>query len=211
MALWAAGHRLVAGLDEAGRGAWAGPVVAAAVVLSPEPGTAERLAGVTDSKTLTPSRREKLYDVVLAEAAAVGTGIVLANRIDVIGIAPATREAMVAAIKQLPQVPDYLLIDHVRLPYLSISQRSITKGDQQILSIAAASIVAKVTRDRLMRALAVRHPGYGLERHKGYGTVHHQAALQQLGPSSIHRLSFRPVRGLQPTLQMEGVGQDEVP
>ena len=106
MALWAAGHRYVAGLDEAGRGAWAGPVVAAAVVLPPEPGTAERLAGVMDSKALTPRRREQLCQVVLAEAYAVATGIVLAQRIDAIGIGPATREAMTAAVKHLSRAPD---------------------------------------------------------------------------------------------------------
>ena len=198
--LWAGGRQWVAGVDEAGRGAWAGPVVAAAVVLPPDPGIARRLAGVADSKQLTVRQRERLLAVVLAEAAGSGVGIVPATEIDALGIAEATRQAMQLAIRAIHIPPDYLLIDYVRLPSLSTPQHSLPKGDSRVLSIAAASIVAKVTRDRLMAELACEHPGYGFERHKGYGTADHRTALLRLGPSPVHRLSFQPVKGLQQAL-----------
>jgi ribonuclease HII len=190
-------------LDEAGRGAWAGPVVAAAVVLPPDPGLALRLAGVTDSKQLTARQRGRLLESIRAEAAGSGVGIVSSQEIDLLGIAEATRRAMQAAIQALAIPPDFLLIDYVRLPALAIGQRSYVKGDSRVLSIAAASIVAKVTRDRLMAELASEHPGYGFERHKGYGTADHRAALLSNGPCAIHRRSFQPVSGMQLGLPFE--------
>ena len=196
-ALWTGGYGWVAGVDEAGRGAWAGPVVAAAVVLPPDQDIARRLAGVANSKQLTARQRERLLAVVLAEAADSGVGIVPATTIDAYGIAEANRRAMHVAIEALNTPPDYLLIDYIRLPSLSTPQLSLPKGDSRVLSIAAASIVAKVTRDRLMAELAREHPGYGFERHKGYGTADHRASLMRLGPCPIHRRSFEPVKALQ--------------
>lgn len=196
-ALWTSGYGWVAGVDEAGRGAWAGPVVAAAVVLPPDQDIVRRLAGVADSKQLTSRQRERLLTVVLAEVADSGVGVVPAAQIDAHGIAEASRRAMHLAIEALDNPPDYILIDYVRLPSLSIPQHSLPKGDSRVLSIAAASIVAKVTRDRLMAELACEHPGYGFERHKGYGTADHRASLVRLGPCLIHRRSFEPVKTLQ--------------
>ena len=203
-ALWVAGYRRLAGLDEAGRGAWAGPVVAAAVVLPADVAIAQRLAGVMDSKQLSPRQRERLYPLVEAEAAAVGVGIVAAERIDADGILPATRQAMRQAVLQIDPPPDFLLIDHVRLQQLPISQRSLVKGDAHVLSIAAASIIAKVTRDRLMRDFARSYPAYQFDRNMGYGTASHRAALDRVGPCPIHRRSFRPVRGRQMSLSLNG-------
>lgn len=191
--LWHAGYRRVAGLDEAGRGAWAGPVVAAAVVLPAEPAIADQLAGVIDSKQLSPTQRSRLAPLIVERAAATGVGVVAAQRIDQVGIAAATREAMALAVARLDPAPDFLLIDFVRLAGMPIPQASLVKGDCRVLSIAAASVLAKVTRDRLMDELALRFPAYGFERHKGYGTAQHQAALAAWGPSPEHRLSFAPV------------------
>jgi len=192
--LWATGYRRVAGLDEAGRGAWAGPVVAAAVVLSPDdPELLQHLQGVRDSKQMTPARREALLEVVLEKALACGVGAVASGRIDALGIVPATRQAMALALQNLSLQADALLVDYLVLPEVPLPQHSLAKGDVWVLSIAAASIVAKVTRDRMMVALEDRFPGYGFARHKGYGTAQHQAALARLGPSAVHRLSFGPV------------------
>jgi ribonuclease HII len=195
MALYAEGYRHIAGLDEAGRGAWAGPVVAGAVILPIDrPDLSQQLEGVRDSKQLTPRQRERLYPIIESAALAVGVGIVPPDMIDELGIVPATRQAMGLAITQLNLPPDFLLIDFLNLPRLSIPQRSITHGDALCLSIAAASIVAKVTRDRWMVQLDARYPGYGFARHKGYGTRQHREALVRLGPSPIHRLSYAPMR-----------------
>jgi ribonuclease HII len=195
MALYAKGYHHVAGLDEAGRGSWAGPVVAGAVILPlDQPGLAQRLEGVRDSKQLTPRQRERLYPIIESVALAVGAGIVPPDTIDELGIVPATRQAMGLAIVQLHLPPDFLLIDYLSLPGLPISQKSIPHGDALSLSIAAASIVAKVTRDRLMVEMDVRCPGYGFARHKGYGTHQHRESLFRLGPSPIHRLSYAPMR-----------------
>ena len=197
MRLWADGFCTVAGLDEAGRGAWAGPVVAAAVILPPDrPELARHLLGVRDSKTLTARRREELLEVIEQHALAWGVGVVLPTSIDASGIVPATREAMILALEALSPPADHLLIDHVSLPELPLPQISLPKGDARILSIAAASIVAKVSRDRLMVNLDAEYPGYGFARHKGYGTPQHQVALARLGPSAIHRLSFAPLQRL---------------
>lgn len=203
--LWSCGLRCVAGLDEAGRGAWAGPVVAAAVVLPADASVIDRLRGVADSKQLSPGQRERLFVVIQAEAAGVGVGIVAAGQIDAIGIAAATRQAMGEALAALRVAPDYLLIDYVRLPAVPTGQLALVRGDGRVLSIAAASIVAKVTRDRLLDELEVRYPGYGLGRHKGYGTAAHLAALQRLGPTPEHRMSFRPVCGWQMSLLPAGM------
>lgn len=199
MALYAEGnrhgYRHIAGLDEAGRGSWAGPVVAGAVILPiDQPDLPQRLEGVRDSKQLTPRQRERLYPIIKSAALAVGVGSVPPDKIDKIGIVPATRQAMGLALAQLYLPPDFLLIDFINLPGLSIPQKSITRGDALSLSIAAASIVAKVTRDRWMIQLNARYPGYGFARHKGYGTPQHRESLFRLGPSPIHRLSYAPMR-----------------
>jgi ribonuclease HII len=195
-ALYRQGYRLVAGLDEAGRGSWAGPVSAGAVVLPlGNEGLRQALDGVRDSKTLNPSERERLYDVIEAEALAVGVGMVPPDQIDELGIVPATKEAMALAIAQLLSPPDFLLIDFLGLAQLDYPQKSIVHGDALSLSIAAASIVAKVSRDRLMVELDSQYPGYGFASHKGYGTPQHRAALDRLGPSPIHRFSYAPVSG----------------
>ena len=187
------GHVLVAGIDEAGRGAWAGPVVAAAVIL---PGGARCLAtlrGVRDSKLLSPIQREALSPAIREKALAVGIGMASHEEIDAMGIVPATRLAMRRAVEQLAPAPDALLIDALKLPDVLLPQRVMFHADTLCLSVAAASIVAKVTRDHLMMELDTQYPGYGLARHKGYGTQVHQQALAQLGPSAIHRMTFEPV------------------
>ena len=195
--MWAQGYRHVAGLDEAGRGAWAGPVVAAAVILPPDlPDVPACLAGVRDSKMLTPQRREALLAIIRQQALVLGVGAVPPTRIDTIGIVPATREAMSLALQALSPPPDYLLIDHLTLPGLRLPQLSLPKGDARVLSIAAASIVAKVSRDAMMVDLDARFPGYGFAQHKGYGTALHRAALEALGACGAHRLSFAPLRRL---------------
>jgi ribonuclease HII len=195
--LWAQGYCRVAGLDEAGRGAWAGPVVAAAVVLPPnDEGLLQHLAGVRDSKMLTAARREALLTAIQEHALALATGAVSPAEIDAWGIVPATRKAMILALQALSLPADCLLIDYLSLSDVPLPQHSLPKGDVHVLSIAAASIVAKVSRDQLMVELEDRFPGYGFARHKGYGTAQHQAALAALGPSAVHRLSFAPLRGI---------------
>jgi len=192
---WTQGYRFVAGLDEAGRGALAGPVVAAAVILSPEADHEPLLAaGVRDSKLLTPSRRDRLFDLVRQQAEGWAVGLVAASEIDRMGIVSATQQAMGLALRQLPMPPEALLIDYLRLPEQTLPQQPITHGDQLSLSIAAASILAKVTRDQMLIAYETAYPGYGFARHKGYGTEAHRAALAHLGPCLLHRRSFRPLR-----------------
>lgn len=193
-ALWQRGHRCVAGLDEVGRGAWAGPVVAAAVVLPADwVDLAAALAPVRDSKLLCANRRACCYDLVLESCLAWGVGVVPADDIDCIGIVPATRRAMRAALDSLCVPPTFLLIDALALDGVPTPQTAIIKGDRTCLSIAAASIIAKVTRDRLMRDMEAIHPGYGLAQHKGYGTPAHREALARLGSCPIHRRSYAPV------------------
>ena len=192
-AAWDASYGRVAGVDEAGRGAWAGPVVAAAVVLPAErPDLALRLAGVRDSKLLTPRQRERLYEIIQGEAVAVGVGVVGPEGIVAQGIGPAVRQAMAEAIGALQPPPDYLLIDYLRLPAVDIPQRSITRGDRVSLSIAAASIIAKVSRDRLMVLLGHSFPVYGFAQHKGYGTRQHQVAIAVHGATPLHRHTWAP-------------------
>lgn len=192
--LWAAGYRAIAGVDEAGRGAWAGPVVAAAVILPPDPDVLAPLVGrVDDSKRLTPSARERALPLIEAGALAVGVGWTPAEEIDRHGIAAATRAAMLAALAGLAVPPDYVLVDYLALPDLACPQHGIPHGDALSLSIAAASIVAKVARDRWMVDRDGEYPGYGFAAHKGYGVAAHATALARLGPCPLHRLSFRPV------------------
>ncbi len=184
----------IAGLDEAGRGALAGPVVAAAVVLPIErPDLSERLAGVRDSKQLSPPARARAAALIRRIALACGLGSATSSEIDGLGVVPATRLAMQRALESLQTSPDYLLLDHISLPQSRLAQRSITRGDASVLSIAAASVLAKVARDEAMAAAEDRYPGYGFARHKGYGTAAHQAALERLGPCPLHRQSFAPV------------------
>jgi ribonuclease HII len=188
------GYARVAGLDEAGRGAWAGPVVAAAVILNlPE---AASLREVNDSKQLSPRQRDRLYPIIIDHCVAYGIGQGSVAEIDAIGILPATRLAMQRAIEALSPQPDALIIDAVRLPQVDKPQAVFNFADSISLSVAAASILAKVTRDRLLIELDARYPAYQFARHKGYGTLIHRAALQSVGPCDIHRVSFRPVSAL---------------
>jgi ribonuclease HII len=190
------GHRLIAGIDEAGRGAWAGPVVAAAVILPLDcPDLLTLLQGVNDSKKLTARQREQAGPTIEDLAVAAAVGAASAAEIDRLGIVPATRLAMQRAVARLNPPPKALLIDAVDLTALvPLPQHSLFYGDAISLSIAAASILAKLSRDRRMTALETHYPGYGFARHKGYGTAVHQAALARLGVSEIHRQSFAPVK-----------------
>jgi ribonuclease HII len=191
----AQGFTLIAGLDEAGRGALAGPVAAGAVILPLDREDLEgALDGVRDSKHCTAAQRDKLYGRIQETALAAGVGLASQYEIDVMGIGPATRLAMSRALALLRQRPQALLIDWVRLRDVNLPQQSLVKGDQRSLSIAAASILAKVTRDRIMIDLDSGYPGYGFARHKGYATPDHQAAISALGPCELHRRSFDPIR-----------------
>ena len=176
----------ICGIDEAGRGPLVGPVVAGAVVL---PKDCEILY-INDSKKLTEKKREELYEVIMEQALAVGVGMASAQRIDEINILQATYEAMREAVHNLGITPDILLNDAVTIPQLDIPQEPIVKGDARSISIGAASIIAKVTRDRLMVQFDQAYPGYGFAAHKGYGTKAHIAALRRLGPCEIHRKTF---------------------
>lgn len=194
LALLREGHTFLAGLDEAGRGAWAGPVISAAVVLPIEHfNLANVLEGVRDSKLMTPFAREKWAQRIRQVALAVSVGSASAGEVDDLGLLPATRFSMERALQQLSVEPSYLLIDHIGLPQIQLPQMSLTRGDARSLSIAAASIIAKTTRDHIMVEMNDRHKGYDFDRHKGYGTRRHRMALLQRGPSPIHRKSYRPV------------------
>jgi ribonuclease HII len=188
------GHRYIAGIDEAGRGAWAGPVVAAAVTLPlDDPDLAQKLRGVCDSKLCTPHQRDILSARIREVALAWAAVAIPASTIDQVGIVPSTRLAMCECVRQLDPRPDALLIDALILPSLQLTQQALIKGDLKSLVIAAASILAKTSRDRDMIVLDSAFPGYGFARHKGYGTRQHQQALRTLGPTEIHRWSFAPV------------------
>lgn len=182
-------HENVVGIDEAGRGAWAGPVVAAAVVFP----RGLIIDGVDDSKKLKPTRRDALFAEVTESCLSFGVGIVDHKTVDAINILQATRKAMLIAVSELKITPHFLLIDGNTEIATTIPQKTIIDGDAISFTIAAASIIAKVTRDRLMVALAQTYPGYGFESHKGYGTKQHQDALRDLGCSPIHRLTYKPV------------------
>lgn len=186
------GFFVLAGVDEAGRGPLAGPVVAAAVILPPT----AIIAGVRDSKKVPERERESLFSRITAEAVSFGIGTVHAEEIDRTDILRATKSAMMTALSQLAVSPDLVLIDAVRLPLLQIEQRSIIKGDATSASIAAASILAKVTRDRLMANYHEQYPQYGFDRHKGYATGDHIDLIRKYGPCPIHRMSFDQVKTL---------------
>ncbi|WP_316978115.1 ribonuclease HII [Shumkonia mesophila] len=186
------GHAIIAGIDEAGRGPWAGPVVAAAVILNRALLPTEIAEAINDSKKLTATQRESLF-AVLPAFAAIGVGQAHVEEIDRNNILNATLTAMSHALDALPVLPDIALIDGNRMPDLACKGRCVVRGDARSLSIAAASIVAKVTRDRIMAKLAIVHPGYGWEHNAGYGTAEHRAGLERLGVTPEHRKSFAPV------------------
>ena len=189
------GYSLIAGIDEVGRGPLAGPVMAGAVVL-PLGMRAPWLASIRDSKQLTPRTREVLSEKILGKALAIGIGSASPEEVDDLGIVPATRLAMSRAVSQLPLAPEYLLIDALKLHEVDIPQAAVIHGDCISISIASASIVAKVARDRLMERMDSVYPGFGFARNKGYGTPEHFEALGRLGPSPIHRFSFSPLSTL---------------
>jgi ribonuclease HII len=191
MALWGAGVWRVAGIDEAGRGALAGPVSAAAIILPAQPALQAALSGVRDSKQMTPAARDYWAERLRQSALSFGVGFASAQEIDEIGIVPATRLAVQRALEQLELEPGHLLVDFLALPEISLPQTALVKGDARSLSIASASVLAKTARDALMRQLDEQYPGYGLAKHKGYGTQMHRQALERLGLSPIHRRSFK--------------------
>jgi len=184
------GYKAVAGVDEAGRGPLAGPVVAAAVILPRD----LHIPGINDSKKLSAATRDSLYDRIYADAMSVGVGIIDSRSVDRINILQATLRAMEDAVGNLMLPADYLLIDGISRTALPLQQKTIKKGDSLSISIAAASIIAKVTRDRLMLQYDQLYPGYGFAGHKGYGSASHLEAIAALGPSPIHRVTFRGVR-----------------
>lgn len=195
---WTQGYRAVAGLDEAGRGAWAGPVYAGAVIFAPQGTDWAALTGVRDSKKLSPAQREVALAAIQATALAWGAGWAAAAEIDALGIVPATRLAMTRALAALAVAPEALLIDALRLLESPLPQRSFPFADALSLTVAAAGIVAKVSRDRWMREQAeADFAGYGFAQHKGYGTPQHQAALERLGPCALHRRTFAPIMALE--------------
>ena len=179
-------HGWICGIDEVGRGPLCGPVVASAVILPKDC----QILYLNDSKKLSEKKREELYDVIMEQAVAVGIGMASPQRIDEINILQATYEAMRQAVNKLPVIPDLLLNDAVTIPELTMKQVPIIKGDAKSLSIAAASIIAKVTRDRLMEEYDLMFPGYGFASNKGYGSAEHIAAIKEIGPTPIHRKTF---------------------
>lgn len=191
------GYRVIAGIDEAGRGPLAGPVVAAAVIL-PE---GCQIEGINDSKKLAESRRNFLFDVIMERAVSVGVGTSDSRTVDRINILQATLRAMESAVSELARIPDCLLIDGISKTSLNIYQKTIKKGDSLSSSIAAASIIAKVTRDRMMEIFDREYPGYGFASHKGYGAQSHLEAIRRMGPTPIHRMTFK---GVKEHVQQEG-------
>ncbi|MEE4194288.1 MAG: ribonuclease HII [Anaerolineae bacterium] len=191
---WDRGLIEVAGVDEAGRGCWAGPVTAGAIIFPADERCASLLAGVRDSKQMSPKQREMLLPVIQQNACTWAVGWATNVEIDAYGIVPATRLAMLRAIESLLVKPQALLIDAVQLFSVAVPQHSMKFGDALSLSIAAASIVAKVFRDRWMMKADNRFPGFGFAQHKGYGTRQHQQALTDRGASVLHRMTFRPIR-----------------
>jgi ribonuclease HII len=192
---WARGFRRIAGLDEVGCGPLAGPVVAAAVIL---PRRCRTLLGLRDSKRLNERQREAFYELIREVAFGFGVGIVDEKIIDSVNIRQAARRAMQQALLQLSPPPDFLILDAIRLPEVAIEQRMVIKGDGLCMSIAAASVLAKVTRDRLMAEAHRRFPQYGFLTHKGYATAEHLRSLRRYGPCSLHRRSFSPIRKVLP-------------
>jgi len=189
--LWEKGYKIIAGVDESGCGPWAGPVVAAAVILPPD----KRINKIRDSKYLSFQKRETLYQKIKKEALAVSVASVEVEEIDKIGIRRASKKAMELAVKKLKIKPDFILVDAWLLAF-DLPQKALIKGDQLCLSIAAASIIAKVERDRLMFFWHRKYPQYHFDQHKGYGTSLHQKMLKRYGPCAIHRRSFAPIKKL---------------
>ena len=202
-ALWEAGLERIAGVDEVGMGPLAGPVVAAAVVLSPK----VDLDGVRDSKLLSAKQRERLESAIRAAAIGIGIGVVEHDEVDALNVYQAGLVAMARAIASLPEPPQHLLVDARRVPGCEIRQTCVAGGDRTVYSLAVASIVAKVHRDRLMVEMEDRYPGYGFARHAGYATAVHLRALRELGPCPIHRRSFAPVRAALEVSSEDGEGR----
>jgi len=198
------GWKRIAGLDEAGRGSLFGPVVAAAVILNPK----RRIVGLDDSKKLAPERRAELAERIREHALAWATAEIAASRIDAWNIYQASRQAMLAAVSQLNPLPDYLLLDAIEID-LAVEQKALIHGDERCVSIAAASILAKVERDRRMEEFDQLYPQYGLAQHKGYATPEHLEALRRHGPSPLHRFSYAPVR--EASCWASGATQDDLP
>jgi len=186
------GFKYIAGLDEAGRGSWAGPIVAGAVILDPK----IKIKGINDSKKLRAPLRGKIFLEITAKCIAWATGIISANNIDKIGLGPANAQAMQLALENLKVKPNYFLSDGLNFNLQNYKGESVIKGDHKVTSIAAASIIAKVVRDQIMDDLDGQYPEYGFKQHKGYGTNHHFQMLVEHGASKIHRYSFKPVKNL---------------
>ena len=189
--LWKKGYKNLGGIDEAGRGALAGPVSAAVVILPNQAKLAQILAGVRDSKQMTVNQRNRFEPLIKDIAISWGVGFASPVEIDEIGILPATRLAAKRAVKSLSLIPDYLITDYLNLPEIDLPQEKFIKGDMRSLTIASASVLAKTARDAKMRALDEKYPDYGFAQHKGYGTKKHRSAIQKLGKSLVHRQSFK--------------------
>ncbi len=210
--MWRCGCVHVAGLDEVGRGAWAGPLVAAAVVLPAGRENLRRvLSGVRDSKMMTPAGRDRWAEAILNVAQAWAIGSAAPMEVDDLGPLEATRLAMQRALDALSVQPDHLLIDYLRLPESSLPQTCLPHGDARMLSVAAASVVAKVWRDRVMIMYQESFPEFGLARNKGYGTPEHRRALERLGPTPLHRTSYSPVAQARAHLAPQGWGDVPAP
>jgi ribonuclease HII len=194
--LWQAGVKVIAGIDEAGRGALAGPVAAAAVILPADENISLLLEGVRDSKQMTPAQRSYWCLQIKKWAITWGVGFASNEEIDLLGILPATHLAAARALEALSETPAHLILDYLFLRECALPQTSLVKGDQRSLSVAAASVLAKTTRDAFMVALSDQVPGYGFDRHKGYGTASHCAALENLGLSPVHRRTFHLHQGV---------------
>jgi ribonuclease HII len=186
--LWNDGFTRIAGIDEAGRGAWAGPVAAAAIILPADPSLTRTLYRVRDSKLMTPLARETWAPLIKEAALGWEVGFASVEEIDTMGIVPATKLAATRALENI--FPDYLITDYLIFPEIVLPQTALIKGDQRSLSVAAASVLAKTARDALMRKLDGQYPGYGFARHKGYGTRLHQEAINKMRRCEIHRKSF---------------------
>ena len=188
-------YKYIAGVDEVGRGPLAGPVVSAAVVLPHDlTGNEGWLGVINDSKKLSEPKRQMAYEIISREAVSVAVGITNASTIDSVGILPATISSMFTALRGLEVYPDFVLFDFIPLKDCEYPYRTVVKGDTKSYSISAASIIAKVTRDELMKEADEQYPGYGFSGHKGYGTAKHLDAIKRLGPCEIHRRSFAPIK-----------------
>lgn len=196
--IFSQGYRILGALDEAGRGPLAGPVVAACVILTPNfKINDQRLELINDSKKVTPKRRAELYELITQEFDGVGVGICDHETIDRINILEATFLAMKKALGAIKQRPDFIVVDgKFPIPNISVRQQAVVRGDSTVFSIAAASIIAKVARDRIMDEIHQKYPNYGFDEHRGYGTKKHMAAIKQFGPCEIHRKTFAPIKDL---------------